>query len=165
MSEKNDNQQKIATAKINIQLGMDYLQQNNVFRAKQKLILALDEAPAIPETWYAMAYYFETTGNNEEAQRCYLKSIAIAPDRGDVQNNYGTYLCRTGHYKESIKHFLFAAQNPQYLDTASAYENAGFCALKIPDRNLATDYFNKAVAEDPKRLMAQQELKKLGKNI
>jgi type IV pilus assembly protein PilF len=163
MSEKSDDQ-KVSTAKINIQLGVHYLQENNVFRAKQKLILALNQAPNIPETWYTMAYYFEITGNNEEAQRYYLKSIAIAPERGDVQNNYGTYLCRMGRYKESIKYFLLAAENPQYLDTASAYENAGFCALKIPDRNLAIKYFNKAVIEDPKRLVSQQELKKLMKN-
>lgn len=152
-------QKNISTAKINIQLGMDYLQQKNVYRAKQKLISALNQAPNIPETWYTMAYYFEATGNKAEAEKYYLRSIEIAPDRGDAQNNYGTYLCRHGRYQESIQHFLQAAQNTQYLDAAAAYENAGFCALKIPDKKLAKTYFEKAVEEDPNRSVAKRELK------
>jgi type IV pilus assembly protein PilF len=160
-NEKMSENQNIETAKINTQLGIAYLDQGNVFRAKQKLLLALDEAPQIPETWYSMAYFYETTGNNKLANKYYLKSVEIAPKRGDVQNNYGTYLCRVGDYKESIQHFLLAAQDTNYLDTASAYENAGLCALKIPNRHQAIAYFKRAIAEDPNRTMAVNELAKL----
>jgi type IV pilus assembly protein PilF len=160
-NDKMTEKQKIDTAKINTQLGIAYLEQGSVFRAKQKLLLALEEAPQIPETWYSMAYFYETTGNNAQANKYYLKSIQIAPKRGDVQNNYGTYLCRIGNYKDSIQHFLLAAEDTNYLDTASAYENAGLCALKIPNRRQAMAYFKRAVAGDPNRAMAATELAKL----
>src|SRR5438477_614238 len=65
---------KIATAQINTQLGLAYLEKNDVQRAKQKLLTALNEAPSIPETWYSMAYFMETTGNIEEAKTDYLKA-------------------------------------------------------------------------------------------
>jgi len=146
-----DELQKIKTAKINAQLGIAYLEQNNIQRSKQKLMKAIDLAPNIPETWYSMAYFYEATGNPEEAKRHYLKAIAIAPYRGDSQNNYGTFLCRKGEYKASISHFMLAVQDRNYLDPSDAYENAGLCAQKIPDLAGAEDYFEQAIAEDPSR--------------
>lgn len=164
-SDQKDENKKIATAKINTQLGITYLEQNDVSRAKQKLLLALDEAPNIPETWYSMAYFLEITGDKAEASKYYLKSVEMAPSRGDVQNNYGTYLCRAGDYKGSIRHFLLAAKDPAYLDTASAYENAAFCAMKIPDNHLAIAYFKRAIAQDPRHSAAATELAKLETRI
>ncbi|MDR3476510.1 MAG: type IV pilus biogenesis/stability protein PilW [Gammaproteobacteria bacterium] len=152
---------KIATAKINTQLGMAYLEQHNIQRAKRKLLMALDEAPNIPDTWYSMGYFLEITGDKEQAKTYYLRSVSLAPQRGDVQNNYGTFLCRNGQYKASIEHFQLAANDINYIDTASAYENAGLCALKIPDKKLALMYFNKSLQQDPERASINLELAEL----
>ncbi len=146
-----DEKAKISTAKINVRLGIAYLEMNNVQRAKQKLLLALTQAPHIPEPWYAMGYFLETTGNKEEAQEYYVKAIKIAPSRGDVQNNFGTFLCRQGRYEDSIQHFMLAVKDPDYISPADAYENAGMCALKIPNHPLADQYFALALKQDPNR--------------
>jgi type IV pilus assembly protein PilF len=138
----------IHTALVNTQLGMTYLQRNQPELAKQKLLMALELAPTIPEPWYSMAYYLETTGDISQANTYYLKAIALAPKSGEVHNNYGTFLCRKGDIDGSIQHFMTAIADPHYLDTASAYENAGLCALKIPNKQLAARYFNKALAHD-----------------
>jgi len=145
-------------AQINIRLGTAYLERKEILRAKQKFLLALDEAPSLPEAWYAMAYFYETTANNELAREHFLKALALAPNRGDVQNNYGTFLCRTGNYNEAIKYFLSAVRDKEYLDSSSAYENAGLCALKMPNKKLAIEYFTKSVEEDPTRASALLEL-------
>ncbi len=76
---------KADIAKINSQLGMAYLEQKNVQRSKQKLLLALEQGPDIPEPWYSMAYFLEATGNPIEAQKYYLKAMQIAPQRGDAK--------------------------------------------------------------------------------
>lgn len=149
---------KAEIARINANLGMAYLEQKNVQRAKQKLLLALSQAPEIPEPWYSMAYFHEATGNIEEAGKYYSKAVEIAPDRGDTQNNYGTYLCRIGHYKESIQHFMLAAKAPTYLDPAAAYENAGLCSMKIKEYQNAANYFNQALLKDPARKISMLNL-------
>lgn len=149
---------KITAAKINDQLGIAYLQRNDLQRAKQKFLLALDEAPDIPETWYSMAYFLESTGNQAQAKQHYLKAVALAPNRGDVLNNYGTYLCRNGDYQGAVSNFLKATEDAKYLDQAGAYENAGLCAAKIPNAKSAQAYFNKALSEDPKRPTSLIEL-------
>ena len=147
---KDEKPTKIVTAaQINTQLGLGYLEHQEVQRAKQKLLLALQEAPQIPETWYSMAYFLEVTGETEQAKADYLKAISLAPQRGDVHNNYGTFLCRAGDYPGAIDHFLLAVKDPDYVDSASAYENAGLCAMKIPDKKLALHYFNQAILQDP----------------
>jgi type IV pilus assembly protein PilF len=155
-------------AEINTQLGMAYLQRHEMQRAKQKLLIALEEDPKLPEAWYSMGYYMEITGDLDNAKKYYLKSVQLAPKHGDVQNNYGTFLCRRGEYNEAIKHFMLAVADTDYLETASAYENAGLCALKIPDKKLALNYFNRTLMLDPNHpnaLLEAAELNFQNKNF
>ncbi len=145
-------------ASINMQLGLGYLKQGNIERAKSKLLLALKQNDSNPSIQSAMGYFYETTGNIPLAKQFYLKSIALASDHGDLQNNYGTFLCRQGQYRQSIPYFVRAATNPDYLQVADAYENAGICALSIPNKAQATEFFNKAILNDPKRARSFLEL-------
>lgn len=160
-NDSNDKEQKIKIAEINIQLGMGYLAQNNIQRAKQKLLLAVNAAPQLPEAWYSLAYFQEVTNNITLANQYYLKAIQLEPSRGDSQNNYGTFLCHTGQYQAAIQRFKLATQDPNYLDSGAAYENAGLCALKIPDQQQAAKYFSLALEQDPKRTLSRIELSKI----
>jgi len=152
---------KISAARINDRLGMAYLERHDIQRAKQKFLLALELAPTIPETWYSMAYFLESTGNKEKAKEYYMKAIAVAPERGDALNNYGTFLCRSGDYAGAVVHFIKATHDPKYLEQASAFENAGLCSLKIPNSKNAMAYFKKALEEDPNRPASLIELSEL----
>lgn len=157
---------KARVAEIDIQLGMAYLENQSVSQAKEKFLLALQADPALPEAWYSMAYFYEATGDDAQADNYYLKAIALAPQRGDSQNNYGTYLCHRGQYRQSIQHFQLATEDLTYLDAASAYENAGLCSLKIPDKKMAAHYFKMAIMQDPNRNVSRAELAKLtGKSV
>jgi len=160
-SDTQEQKTKIKSAKINAQLGISYLERQDVVRAKQKLLLALDQAPTIPETWYAMAYFLEATGDTSMAKSYYLKAVGLAPNRGDVQNNYGTYLCRLGHYQEAVQHFMLAVKDANYLNPDDAYENAGICALKIPNYAQADYFFQRAIQFEPTRPVSLIELAQL----
>lgn len=148
-------------ALINTQIGLGYLKQGDVTLAKEKLILAQQQAPHLPEVLMAMAYFSENTGEPEKASVYYLRAIRENPKLGDAHNNYGAYLCRRGHYQQAIQEFLLAVADPNYLTTANAYENAGLCALLIPDKVLAKQYFTKAHESDPYKTSVLSELDKL----
>lgn len=152
---------KVKTAKINAQLGIAYLEKGDVQRAKQKLLLSLEQAPNSPEPWYTMGYFLETTGNKQEAETYYLKAIALSPSQSEAKNNYGTFLCRTGRYQAAIQQFLQAAHARNYINPAAAYENAGLCALKIPDNKQARNYFQSALKSDSSRSLSRQKLEML----
>ena len=130
-------------------LGLAYLQENKPALAKYRLLLALEKSPHSEVTQDAFAYYLEKTGEIEEAEQHYLLAIRFAKHPGAAKNNYGTFLCRRKKYQHAITYFLEAAHDFYYLNTATAYENAGRCALKIPDRQQAETYFLKAKRVDP----------------
>lgn len=141
-------------ANANVQLGLAYLQGGDVERAKKKLLLAESQAPTSAESQGAMGYFLESTGNFSQAEAYYRKAIDLNPKSGAAQNNYGTFLCRRERYAESDQHFLLALQDPNYVNTAQVYENAGLCAKQALDRNKAEAYFTEAVVQDPKRQMS-----------
>ncbi len=153
--------QKVRIAKINTELGMAYLSNNDVEKAKRKFLMALEQAPDLPEAWYSMGYYLEVTGDTDQAKTHYLKAIQLAPKNGEAHNNYGTFLCRIGDYKNGIEQFMLAIKDPQYVQTAAAYENSALCALKIPDLKMAMLYFDKALRHDPRLTISLFELAKL----
>jgi type IV pilus assembly protein PilF len=142
----------------NVQLGLAYLQHGDVERAKEKLLLAEQQEPASTESQGAMGYFLESTGNFVEAEAYYRRAISLNPKSGAAQNNYGAFLCRRGRYKEADQHFLLALQDPTYLKTAQVYENAGLCAMEIPNFTKAASYFSKAITQDPQRPIPWLEL-------
>lgn len=143
---------------VNVQLGLAYLQNGDVQRAHQKLLLAEQQAPGSLQAQGAMGYFLESTGNLTAADAYYRRALALNPRSGAAQNNYGTFLCRRGKYSEADQHFLLALQDPAYLNTAQVYENAGLCAMQIPDTDKAIGYFTQAITQDPKRAIAWLEL-------
>lgn len=151
-------QKKSDAASYNMQLGMAYLKQGDRSRAKRKLLTALELAPHSADTNVAMAYYLEQAGDVQEARIYYQKALSLAPKSGAQLNNFGTFLCRLGRYKEADDYFLNAVKDIQYVHTAAAYENAGLCAEAIPDYTKAKNYFIKALKQDPQRRQALYEL-------
>lgn len=145
-------------ANTNVQLGLVYLQNGDMQRAKQKLLLAQQQAPSSIESQAAMGYFLESTGNTSAAETYYRRAVTLNSTSGAAQNNYGTFLCRRGRYAEADRHFLLALQDPRYLNTAQVYENAGLCAMQIPDVAKAQGYFTQAITQDPKRAVAWLEL-------
>lgn len=136
-------------ATTNAKLGLAYLEKGMYPESKNALLTAISEDPKIAAVWYSMAYYLEKTSNTKSAEVYYRKAISIEPHSGAAKNNYGTFLCRQGQYKSAIAEFVAATHEPNYLDAASAYENAGICAQMIPDKALALKYFHKAFENNP----------------
>lgn len=145
-------------AAYNTQLGLAYLNQGDMPRAKRKLLLALSQAPTSPGANASMAYFMEKTGQMDQAQSYYKKAMAAAPGAGAQFNNYGAFLCRRGQYNQAEEYFLKSVRDIKYEHTAGAYENAGLCALAIPDGAKAAKYFSKALEQDPTREQSLYEL-------
>jgi type IV pilus assembly protein PilF len=148
-------------AAYNMQLGLSYLNQGDRPRAKVKLLTALKQEPTSAQAHAGMAYYFEQTNEISQAKKYYLKAISLSSDEGAQLNNYGTFLCRQGDYKTAEIYFLKAVKDMNYVHTAGAYENAGFCALAIPNNEKAQFYLTKALDQDPLRRESLYELVKL----
>lgn len=148
-------------AKINTELGLDYLQEKQFDRAKEKLLLAQQQAPKNIQVLQALAYFYQTINENEQANYFYEQALNLDANNAVTLNNYGVFLCRQRKYQTAIKLFLKAAQVDDNLQPAAAYENAGLCAMKMPDRLQAKQYFSKALELDSSRQTSRLELKNL----
>lgn len=152
-------------SQFNVQLGLGYLKQGDRPRAKKKLLTALKQDPQSADVNAAMAYYFEQTNEIDQAKKYYTKAIDLSSNSGAQLNNYGTFLCRQGDYKKADAYFMKAVKDQQYVHTSGAYENAGLCALAVPDNEKAEQYFKMALEQDPSRRESLYELVKLESKI
>ena len=147
-------------AQINTRLGLAYLNQGNFPRAKEKLLLAVQQK-ATSQTYGALAYFYERTHDNKLAHEYYQKAIDLNSKNGAPHNNFGAFLCRQGEYQAAENQFQLAVSDPHYINSAGAYENAGLCALLIPNKAKAGMYFNKAIQQNPKLPTSLHELAQL----
>lgn len=148
----------VKAAKLNVELGLNYLKQEQVSRAKSKLLRAKKLAPELPEVHYSYGYLLEYVGEIPAAEKEYQKAVSLNPKGGNERNNLGTFLCRQHQYRKAEKEFLKAIDDPNYPNTAEALENAGVCVNQIPDVAKAVEYFEKALRYDPNRPTALLEL-------
>ena len=117
-------------AEINTSLGREYMTrgQNEVALEKLKKAIAADPDYAPGHTMIAVLY--EQIGEMELAGRHYERAVKASPRNGDVNNNYGVFLCSEQQFNEAERHFLQAVEDPFYATPEVAYANAGSCFLE-----------------------------------
>lgn len=145
-------------ALYNTQLGVAYLEQGHIPRAKKKLLNALEQDPASSEVHAGLGYFFEKTKEFDKAKNHYQKALTLSPGNGAHMNNYGAFLCGQGDYAAAETWFMKAVQDGEYINTAAAYENAGVCAEKAKNYTKAEIWLVKALEQDPARKKALYKL-------
>ncbi|GLS84041.1 type IV pilus biogenesis/stability protein PilW [Paraferrimonas haliotis] len=156
VQEKQPNLQ--AAAADRVRLGLAYLQQNDMEKAKFNLDKALELDPRSAEVYLGRAYYFQSVSEHELAKDAYRRALRIEPNNGDVLNNFGVYLCKQGDYAESEQMMLRAVAAPRYTSMASTYENLGLCTLEAGEHQRAAGYFEQALNYSPRRSLSLIEL-------
>lgn len=131
---------------VNVQLGIGYLQQNNLELASEKLNKALQQNPKSAPAHNAYAILQERLLQMEKAEFHYRRATELDPRDSQAANNYGAFLCRNERELESEKYFLRALDNPLYKTPEFAYTNAAICLLKIERDAQAKEYLRKALA-------------------
>jgi len=145
--EKSDSELRRA-AETNTSLGRQYLEREEYEVALEKLkrAVAYDKTYAPAHTMLGVLY--ETIGQTEEAGEEYRKAVQYDPKNGDVNNNYGAYLCGKGKRKEAQPYFLAAVKDPFYGTPAVALSNAGSCALADGDLDKAESFLRQSLDYD-----------------
>lgn len=132
-----------------VKLGIGYLQQGKRDLALSNLQRALELDGQSSGAHNAIAILYEQLGETRLARQHYERAVRLNPQDSPAQNNYGAFLCRQNELQKAEQHFLEALKNPLYETPEFAYENAGVCALKAPDRARAERYFREALRISP----------------
>ncbi len=137
-------------AETNASLGQAYMErgQYEVALDKLKRAVANDKTYAPAHTLLAILY--ETLGETALAEKEYEVAIKYDPTDGDVNNNYGAYLCRSGKSELADPYFMTALKDPFYKTPQLAYVNAGNCSLGRGDLDKAESYLRQSLEYDDK---------------
>lgn len=138
-------------AKANARLGLAYMERGEYDVAVTKLKKAIDINPDLAEAHHYLAEAYQHLGNVELAGKEFRRAISLGGSNPALQNNYGIFLCRQGHYRQALRHFARAYDDDSYTRQDESYENAGVCALRIPDAAKAERFFRHALKIDPRR--------------
>lgn len=138
-------------AKANAKLGLAYMERGEYDVAVAKLKKAIEINPDLAEAHHFLAEAYQHLGNVELADKHFKRAISLSGSNPALQNNYGIFLCRQGRYQEALRHFSRAFDDNSYTRQDESYENAGLCALRIPDTAKAERFFRHALKIDPRR--------------
>jgi type IV pilus assembly protein PilF len=134
---------------INVQLGIGYMQQDNLEFASEKLTKAIRQNPDSAPAHNAYAILQDRLRQTEKAEFHYKKATSLDPENSQAANNYGAFLCSNDRQLESEKYFMRALKNPLYRTPEFAYTNAAICLLQLgeaKETERAKEYLHKAIA-------------------
>ena len=140
---------KRKAAESNTSLGLEYMNRGQYEVALGTLKKALRADPNYAPAHTVTAVLYERLGEDALAGKHYEKAYESDPVNGDVNNNYGVYLCKKGKNTAAIEHFRRALDDPFYSSPSVALTNAGSCAMNSGDPVLADEYLRRALEVDP----------------
>jgi len=142
---------KTDPAMANADLGLAYMERGEYQVALDKLKKALEINPDLPQAHHYIAMVYQNLGNVGQAEKHFERAVSLDGSDSSLQNNYGIFLCRQGRYKEALRHFRRSYDDDNYSAKDQAYENAGLCALRMPENDKAEHFFRQALQVNPKR--------------
>ncbi|WP_299074908.1 type IV pilus biogenesis/stability protein PilW [uncultured Paraglaciecola sp.] len=146
-----ENFDQLEASKNRVSLGLTYLKNGSYSQAKFNLDKALEFAPRSADANFAMAYYYQSVGELEKAEKTYQFAMDLAPNNANIANSYGAFLCQNGNYEKAKKYFLKAVNTNSYISSAETYENLALCSQSQGKPEEAIQYLRSAVNHQPGR--------------
>jgi type IV pilus assembly protein PilF len=141
-----DEDAMVKAARINAQLAVAYLKQNDVVAAREKIEKALTQNAHDSGVQSSAGLVYERLQEPDKAEAHYAAAMRYSPNDPDMQNNYAVFECRRGKWDKGLKMFEQAAKNPAYANPEVAYSNAGVCARDAKNLPRAEELFRKALS-------------------
>ena len=148
-------------AEINVALAQGYMKQDKLEIALEKLQRALEQDSNYADAHTVIAVLYERINRGQLAEEHYRRAAQLQPKVGAVNNNYGTYLCRTGRLDEAEKYFDRALEDPFYQTRDVALTNAGTCQMQANRTEEAEKDFREALQANANNAEALYQLARI----
>ena len=138
-------------ARLNTQLGIDYMRKGQFDLALEKLQKALEQDDDLGIAHSVIALIYQRKGEPKLAGKHYREALDLNADDAVTLNNFGTFLCGQGEIEDAEEVFLKAAKNKSNTLPADAWANAGVCIRRDPKAlDRAEGYLREALRINPK---------------
>ena len=132
-------------AKVNLQLGIGYMNEGENKQAMSKLQKALRYDPDNPEIHNVLALLYSRLHENDKAAAHFRRAISLAPGEPRYHNNYGAFLCSQKKYDHANRLFQRVLADPVYVRKDQVHENMGLCAMQAGNIGLAQKHLEAAL--------------------
>jgi type IV pilus assembly protein PilF len=136
-------------AEVNAELGINYLQNDELVQAQIALDRAMQFDPDVALAHLGMASLRERQGSDDLALKHYREALRLEPANPYAQTNLGDMLCRRGELEEGQALLGQASANRSFPLRSLALFNSGMCYLRAGDTAQAEDRIREALREDP----------------
>lgn len=139
-----------------IQLAIGYLQEGITEQAKVPLKKALDIDPNSADAHAVLALVFQNELEPELAAQHYRKALSQGKNTR-IQNNYAGFLYDQGDYQAAYEQFENASQDTMYAGRSRVFESMGLTALRLNNKDLALQHFERSLRLNPRQPQALLE--------
>ena len=136
-------------ASIRLQLAIGYYQEGSFDVALDEVKKALAAKSDFSDAYGVRALIYTAMGEMALAEENYQSAMRLAPRNPELSNNYGSFLCQNGRGELAMPYFESALRNPMYQSPVKAMANAGGCALKMKNYDVAERYLLDASRIEP----------------
>lgn len=136
-------------ARLHTELAAEYFARGNMGVALEELRTASAADPTYAPTQNMFGMVYMELRENKLAEQSFERALRLAPNDGDINHNYGWFLCQTKRETDSVKYFMQAVRNPLYATPWRSWSAAGTCTLRINNLKDAEDYFQRALKLEP----------------
>ena len=135
-------------AAVRLRLAGSYYQNGQIEVAIETVQKALELDPNNGMAHALLGIMQLDLGKIESARANFSRAISLDGENPEIQNNYGWFLCRTGHEGEASIYFEKAAANRLYGTPGQALLNAGLCDMQAGELAAAEKHLLAALAAD-----------------
>jgi type IV pilus assembly protein PilF len=136
-------------ARVHTELASAYYQRGNMGVALEELRIAAASDPSYAAVHSMFGLVYMELREQQLAEQSFERALSLSPNDGDINHNYGWFLCQTKREPDSIKYFLQAIRNPLYATPWRSYTAAGVCSLRTKNPKDAEQFFERALRLEP----------------
>lgn len=145
-------------ADLNVAMGIEYMQQGNLPRARRKLERALAIDPGNADALQANALLYQRQGESQLAREFFERALDANPELTRARNNYAAFLYRQGDIAAACAQLERASHDIHYDNRAQLFTNLGRCQFERGALAKAVESLERAQDIDPRHAPSYLEL-------
>ena len=145
-------------AQIRTELAAGYYERGQMDIALEELGNAKSINPSYPKIYNVYGLVYAMLGERTKAEENFKQALSLAPNDSEIRENWGAFLCGTGHPREALPEFERVLKDPLYKTPEIALINAGKCSAALGDGKAADEYLRRALTVSPGNPIAAYNL-------
>jgi type IV pilus assembly protein PilF len=137
-------------ANLYIKLAQAYYAQGDMEIALGHAQNAVAKDSGNPNAHNILALIYQSLGQTSKAEAGFKKALSISPNNPHINNAYGSLMCHQGKLDKALIHYNKTVDHPLYERKWIPLANAGICALRHDNLEVAEEYLRKSLQNNEK---------------